>query len=78
MVEPVELVPENQPTLIEENPNANKEVVENAQILSTESSSAQEGGGEGKPGESPSDDAASVQNEYVKPEQTQEVSKLTC
>ena len=63
--EPVDLVPENQPTLIEENPNANKEIVENAQILSTESSSAQEGGGEGKPGESPSDNAENIQPEFI-------------
>ena len=52
-IEPENLLVPDRPTLIEENPNANEEIVENPDILSTKSSSAQEGGGESPSKDSP-------------------------
>jgi outer membrane biosynthesis protein TonB len=54
-----------QPFLIEDNPNANQEEVEEAEILSVENSSAQEGGGDSPPGEEASQQAENSSADFI-------------
>lgn len=60
-----EIMQQNRPNLIDDNPNANKEKVAEAQILSTENSSAQEGGGSSVQKEIPRGNVENSDEEFI-------------